>query len=1229
MRKTRLSKFLAVLLSCTMVLGSGSTMIYAAEPDIDDEANYPVTLATTGLNVESRSIEQIREFAEEHPASLTDSVTYTKVPDVTSGTYTVDSLSVLSEETETSALNLLNQIRYISGLDGDVTIDANYSSAMSAATFLDYLNGTLSHYPEKPNGVSDELYTLGYEGAGEANLSWGSSSSRPLNQAIISWMADSSSDSNIETVGHRRWIINPRMKYTAFGVTNGTGGTYAAMYSFDSSRSAGYSMVAWPAQNTPIDYYTQGSPWSLSIGSTVNADDVSVTVVRNSDEATWNFSSTDSSGGYFNVNNGNYGQTGCIIFQPDNLTVNSGDTFTVTITGATTDEISYSVNFFNLEVETITEEMFDVDTSDETYTGSAITKKIESDLVEGTDYEVTYTNNINAGEATITITGIGNYTGELTYHFTIVPAPFSEGYFTVLNYEGYYDGEAHSISVELSSAAAGATVAYSTTGEEGTYTTENPEFTDAGTYTVYYKVVSGDGNYETTGSAIVQINAAYDISADMFDVDTSDVTYIGIAITKHIGSDLVEGTDYTVSYENNTNVGTATIIITGTGAYGGELMYHFNILPAEFPKGYVDVSGYNGIYDGDAHSITVDLSEEAEALGATVTYSTTGEEGSYTPEKPEFIDAGTYTVYYKVVSGDGNYETTGSATVKINAIEITDDMFAVDTSDVPYTGSPITKEITSDLVEGTDYTVTYTDNINAGTATITITGIGDYSGTLEYTFTINKAVYDMSGVTFPDKTYTYDGKEHAIKLEIEDGGSLPDGVTVSYTNNTGTEVGTYNATAHFTGDDPNYETIADMTATMTIVNASSGNWTTTVASYIGTYDGKAHSITVTLSGDAEDAIITYSTEKDGNYTEEKPEFTDAGTYTVYFKVSLANGNYIKTTGSGTVKINARMITADMFNVDTDTVTYNGSAFTKEITSDLVEGMDYTVSYVDNTNAGIATITITGMGNYTGTVSKDFTINKANQSVSASASTSSIEVGATATITASGKGTITYSSNNTSVATVSSTGVVTGKAAGTATITVKAAGNDNYNSGSATVSIKVTEPALKKGSSYKVGDFKYKITDLPASGNGTVTVTKPVKTSIKTATIPAKVTIEGRSFKVTKVAASAFKDCTKLTSAIVGKNVTTIGKQAFSGCTKMTKITMKAGVTKIAKKAFYNCKNLKTITIKSKNLKTVGNKAITGIKKKATIKVPSGKKKAYTKLFTSATGFKKTMTIKKS
>lgn len=63
--------------------------------------------------------------------------------------------------------------------------------------------------------------------------------------------------------------------------------------------------------------------------------------------------------------------------------------------------------------------MFTVDTAAATYTGSAITKKVASDLILDTDYTVTYANNVNAGTATITITGKGNYSGTLTYTFAI------------------------------------------------------------------------------------------------------------------------------------------------------------------------------------------------------------------------------------------------------------------------------------------------------------------------------------------------------------------------------------------------------------------------------------------------------------------------------------------------------------------------------------------------------------------------------------------------------------------------------------------------------------------------------------------------------------------------------------------------------------------------------------------------------------------------------------------
>lgn len=144
-------------------------------------------------------------------------------------------------------------------------------------------------------------------------------------------------------------------------------------------------------------------------------------------------------------------------------------------------------------------------------------------------------------------------------------------------------------------------------------------------------------------------------------------------------------------------------------------------------------------------------------------------------------------------------------------------------------------------------------------------------------------------------------------------------------------------------------------------------------------------------------------------------------------------------------------------------TYDGKAKTPEVTvknggTTLTENTDYTVAYSNNVNAGTAKVTVTGQGDYTGKAEKTFTINKADQTVTASISASTIEVGKTASITASGIGTITYQSSDESVASVSSSGVVTGNREGTATITVKAAGNANYRASTASISVTVSLPA---------------------------------------------------------------------------------------------------------------------------------------------------------------------------
>ena len=138
------------------------------------------------------------------------------------------------------------------------------------------------------------------------------------------------------------------------------------------------------------------------------------------------------------------------------------------------------------------------------------------------------------------------------------------------------------------------------------------------------------------------------------------------------------------------------------------------------------------------------------------------------------------------------------------------------------------------------------------------------------------------------------------------------------------------------------------------------------------------------------------------------------------------------------------------------VTYNGSAqkpsvVVKDGETVLEEGVDYTVSYSNNTNAGTATVTVTGIGNYSGTASKTFTINKARGSVSFSPDKFTKTYGDpdfTITPSVIGYGSLMYSSNDNSIATVNSlTGKVSIKGIGTVRITASMPNSKNYTSAS--------------------------------------------------------------------------------------------------------------------------------------------------------------------------------------
>ena len=144
----------------------------------------------------------------------------------------------------------------------------------------------------------------------------------------------------------------------------------------------------------------------------------------------------------------------------------------------------------------------------------------------------------------------------------------------------------------------------------------------------------------------------------------------------------------------------------------------------------------------------------------------------------------------------------------------------------------------------------------------------------------------------------------------------------------------------------------------------------------------------------------------------------------------------------------------------------------------------------------------------------------------------------------------------------------------------------------------------KGTKLTAKGASYQVTSV-AEKNPTV-VYKGSKKQKASVTIPDTVTIDKVTYKVTSIAANAFKNNKKLKKVVIGKNVTKIGKKAFYGCSKLKKITVKT--TKLTKK-------------------NVGRQAFKGIHKKAAFKVPKKKISSYRKVF-RARGAAKTTKVTK-
>ena len=645
------------------------------------------------------------------------------------------------------------------------------------------------------------------------------------------------------------------------------------------------------------------------------------------------------------------------------------------------------------------------------YTGSQIKpvpkiKNGTTTLKNGTDFALTYQNNVNKGTAKVYIKGKGNYTGSCSLTFSITARPVSTLKITVPSVT--YNGKAQKPAV---------TVKYNNyTFKNGTdYTLSYKNNTKIGTATV---TVKGKGKLSGTRSVTFKINAKPIKNAVI--TYNNSLTYNGStlspAVTVKYGNvTLKKNTDYTVAYSNNVNAGTGTITITGKGIYGGSVKKTFTIKRLGISATAVSGTG-NKVYTGSA----IKPVPAVKVGGRTLKNGT-----DFTVSYKNNTEPGTATLS---VTGKGNYSGSVSKTFRITARAIND--VEVTVPDTVFTGVQVKPDVVVSygnyqFINNSDYTLSFKDNVNIGTASVVVTGKNHLSGSRTVTFPIEKA--DISGTEIAVKNATFTGSAVKSAVDVRLGNvTLKEGThyTLSYKNNVnaGTAQVTISGKGSLEGAVTKDFTIAkadiskaSISASGTYapdgvkigINAKFGNYTLKSSDYIVKVPTSAGEQTLTISGngnfsgkttvkcnvakaDIANAKSSLSLSTDGKgYTvtvtydgvlltqnkDYKVTVTESGTGVS--AVITGIGNY-----GGTVTLSGISNELEAFEnavVTIGKVTYNGTAQLPSVTVKigsvtLKSGTDYILSAYHNTNAGTATAVITGKGKYAGAEKKtQFTI----------------------------------------------------------------------------------------------------------------------------------------------------------------------------------------------------------------------------------------------------------------
>ena len=274
----------------------------------------------------------------------------------------------------------VNYARHLAGVPANITLNDEYTRrAQMGAVLLDATD-TLTHTPSKPSDMPQDFYETGYDATSHGNIAYSKiiQGSRvrgnlDLRDTTKLYMEDTDGK-NVGALGHRRWLLNPRLKQVGFGISTRKG--YSVTYVIEEFRikrknlsRAEYAeyldwlkwpipdeFISWPSSKYPhpLSWFEAKTAWSVTLNRNVfepcDPDNVSVRMIRLNDGKIWNFGKAGDDG-YFVVAPDSVAYDECLIFCPDDIKAyGNGEYWRVEVSGLSRTDgsegsFTYTVNF--------------------------------------------------------------------------------------------------------------------------------------------------------------------------------------------------------------------------------------------------------------------------------------------------------------------------------------------------------------------------------------------------------------------------------------------------------------------------------------------------------------------------------------------------------------------------------------------------------------------------------------------------------------------------------------------------------------------------------------------------------------------------------------------------------------------------------------------------------------------------------------------------------------------